>query len=337
MATVRLRGKNWVLNWRDASGQQHRRIVGSEPHFTKSDAQLALRGIEYELASGNPILGLNRKRDGSMQWSDFTHRYLEWHEQQYPAGHWRIKLIAERHFARYFGNLQLSAIDMDLAEQYVALRSKRVAPSTVNKELQTLKAMLRKAVEWKLIIQNPISGVRPQRDPRSSPITFYSAKELGVLYAHSSKRNSAIWKLLANTGMRRGEALNLKWSDVNDNAITIVSSAHARTKSGRWRHVPVSPGARAALEALRGVHGKFVLPRIIPHSLTRQFDRDAKRAGLNGSLHRLRHTFASHLVTAGRPLYEVKALLGHASITTTEIYAHLAPDHLQQSVKGIDL
>jgi integrase len=217
VAAKRLRGKTWYLDWVDQTGQRRRRSIGSEPHFTKGDAELALKGLEYELASGNPILKLDRKRDGSMRWDDFTHRYLEWHEQQYPAGHWRIKLIAERHFAPYFGNLQLSAIDMDLAEQYVALRSKYVVPSTVNKELQTLKAMLRKAVEWKLLTQNAVLGASPQRDLRSSPVTFYTMEDLSRLYQRSSKRNAAIWKLLANTGMRRGEALNLRWSDVSDN------------------------------------------------------------------------------------------------------------------------
>lgn len=52
--------------------------------------------------------------------------------------------------------------------------------------------------------------------------------------------------------------------------------------------------------------------------------------------HTLRHTYASHLVMNGTPLYTVSQLLGHSDSKTTQIYAHLAPDYLQNAVKGLD-
>ena len=74
-----------------------------------------------------------------------------------------------------------------------------------------------------------------------------------------------------------------------------------------------------------------------PHSLTTAFSRVLKKAGLDGNLHCLRHTFAAHLLMNGVPLYTVSQLLGHADISTTQIYAHLSEEHLQDAVKGLDL
>lgn len=74
-----------------------------------------------------------------------------------------------------------------------------------------------------------------------------------------------------------------------------------------------------------------------PMSLTQAFKRTLARAGLDGSLHCLRHTFAAHLVMKGVDLYTVKELLGHASIVTTQIYAHLSDEHKQKAVEGLEL
>jgi len=81
----------------------------------------------------------------------------------------------------------------------------------------------------------------------------------------------------------------------------------------------------------------FRLPRMAPGSLSRAFDRALERAGLDGSLHCLRHTFCAHLVMAGVPLRTVQLLAGHAHFSTTEKYAHLAPGHLQDAVRGLVL
>jgi len=81
----------------------------------------------------------------------------------------------------------------------------------------------------------------------------------------------------------------------------------------------------------------YVLPRVNKSSLTRAFKKAVVNAGLDGSLHCLRHTFCSHLVMQGVPLRTVQVLAGHASFKTTEGYAHLAPDHLAESVAGLEL
>jgi len=106
------------------------------------------------------------------------------------------------------------------------------------------------------------------------------------------------------------------------------------TKAGRWREIPLTDGAEQALEEIRGEDG-YVLPRMRLESLSRACIRESKRAGLSGSIHTLRHTYISHLVMGGTPLRTVKELAGHSSITVTEGYAHLAPDHLAKAGRSI--
>jgi integrase len=142
------------------------------------------------------------------------------------------------------------------------------------------------------------------------------------------------WQLLANTGMRRGEALHLRWADVGQEEIRILSDAQQRTNSGHWRAVTISDGAGHALDELRDGTA-WVLPRMRPESLSRAFDRTATRSEVGGHLHCLRHTYCSHLVQAGVPLRTVQVLAGHASYKTTERYAHLAPGNLQDAVRSM--
>jgi len=142
--------------------------------------------------------------------------------------------------------------------------------------------------------------------------------------------------LLANTGIRRAEAMNLKWSNVNEDRIHILSTSAQRTKSAKWRDIPLSPGATEALKIIIR-DTEFVFPRIAGSSLSRAFKTSVVNASLGGSLHDLRHTFISHLVMNGIDLRTVQILAGHASFKTTLEYAHLSPKHLRDSVSNLAL
>jgi integrase len=124
---------------------------------------------------------------------------------------------------------------------------------------------------------------------------------------------------------------------VRHGRIYIVSTNASRTKSGRWRDVPISPGAQVALDLLAGENGEFVLPRMTGPSLSRAFRKALERAGLAGRLHDLRHTFCSQLAQQGVPLRTIQVLAGHQSYATTEVYAHLSRHHLEVAVGDLRL
>jgi len=192
-----------------------------------------------------------------------------------------------------------------------------------------------KAVEWGVIPRNTIKSVRTLQRLDARPRSFFSSSQLESIYA-ADVDNSAIWQLMANTGMRAGEAMNLRWGDVDDARIRIVSSKEFHTKTRQWRDIPISPGAAAALERLRS-NQEYVLPRMCMMTLRTRFKKACEKAGVVGTPHELRHTFISHLVMQGVPLRTVQVLAGHKTIAVTEQYAHLAPDHLSNTVSRLNL
>jgi integrase/recombinase XerD len=162
--------------------------------------------------------------------------------------------------------------------------------------------------------------------------------------AFKSLRNWCLLELLAATGLRVSELVQLPYRTVNlrDNALII------RGKGGRDRMVPVSARAKAALAAyadvLKDTHEKPVW--LFPSHgkqgvLTRQhfaveLKRLARVAGLRAetlSPHTLRHAFASYLLEKGADLRAVQSMLGHADIATTQIYTHVQPERLQRAVE----
>lgn len=273
----------------------------------------------------------------SALFDDHLSRYLTWHRAEYPDSHYRVNQIAEQHLGDFFGRA-LSQITSTDIERWKVSRLAVVARGTVAKELRTLKAILAKAVEWGEIERNPAETVDPPRNLDDEPIHWYSRAELARLY---TRHNGQIWRLLANTGLRRREALQLRVDRVDLVAghIDVVSSSRARTKSGRWRRIPLSDAAKEAARALieRNGHTGYVLPRITGPSLSRNFADNCRALKLAGSLHSLRHTYAAHLVMAGVPLRTVQVLMGHASFKTTERYAHIAEDHLRDQARLVNL
>jgi len=144
-----------------------------------------------------------------------------------------------------------------------------------------------------------------------------------------------------NTGIRRGEALALTWDNVNLRA-GILTVAGETAKSHHTRHIPLNLEARDILTAWKkqGDGTSLIFPARDGDPLGSVKKSwagvlaDAKITGFRW--HDLRHHFASRLVMAGADLYTVKDLLGHSTISVTERYAHLAPEHKQAAVALLD-
>lgn len=338
MATVYPRGARWYLNWFEG-GKQQRRSLGK---ISATEAENIRKGKELELATGQRIFFASAAFDAHLE------RYLSWHRTQYPDSHFRVKQIAEQCFDDFRGRGLSQIVTADI-ERWKAARMTRVgfnrhgeqavmSSETAAKELRTLKAVLAKAVEWGEIGKNPSLAVKPPKNLRSQPIHWYTKAELGKLCKDSNY--ASIWRLVANTGLRRAEAMQLRKEHVNlkDGYINVLSSEAARTKSGRWRQVPLSDRAKVALKALlKRSTSDHVLPRMTGESLSRAFLRDVASRKMDGSLHSLRHTYGAHLVMAGVPLRTVQVLMGHASFSTTERYAHVGKDHLREQAKLVNL
>ncbi len=348
MATVKRRGSSWELAWTDPDGHRQRKIVGHVDTTSKREAHAILKAKEYELASHSRVLSLPGYEAAYPRFGDYAQEYLLWHADTYPDSHDRVRQIFAGHLIPHF---ELMPIDRITAQETRIYRQKRTLAkakaATTRKELQSLHAALRRAVEWKILPTDPLDGMELPRLLDSRAPHYYSAEQLDQLYRYSVHNgHHAIWKLMANTGLRRSEAMNVRWQDIHDGRLWIESIYEdderptARTKSGRWRSIPLNQNARWALEYLKAhvtPEAEYVLPRVTKPSLSRAFAKCARRAELDGSLHSLRHTFISHLVMAGTDLRTVMELAGHSRIEVTIKYSHLAPHHLESAVDALAL
>lgn len=167
---------------------------------------------------------------------------------------------------------------------------------------------------------------------------FLTNEEARCLIDAARTPEARLWILFAlRTGARAGEQLALRWGDIDwhGNKVGFQRSAirgvEGPTKSGRVRHVPMSPELAAALKAARHLRSALVFCRPDGKPLTlwqlhTGLETACRRAGLRQMRwHDLRHSFASQLATNGVPLRRIQEWLGHSTIHMTMRYAHLAP------------
>lgn len=227
----------------------------------------------------------------------------------------------------------------------VAMAADGAAPSTRNRRLSAVRRYLRFLYADGARADDPGPTVDGPKRARSLPRCLTLAEVDRLVSALDARvrageggaiRLLALLELVYGAGLRVSEAVSLPEAAARAGADRLV----VRGKGGRERVVPLGSAAARALEiwrAARGPSRRFVFPANSRSGhLTRQaFGRDLKRlAGAAGlaaervSPHVLRHAFATHLVERGADLRAVQTLLGHADIATTEVYTHLATDHL---------
>lgn len=329
MATVEWRkgkrGRYAYLQWSDNDGQ-HRESLGAisehEAETHRLSKVLELR-TGHKAISAAPLVGV------------VAVMYLEWHKAQFPDSTFRVAQIVNDHIIPAFQYVAADQLAIRQVERWGNDRAQVVASSSAAKEVRTLKAMLNWAIRNEIIDYAPATKATPPQDVVSRPMHWYSMEELQALYGAATEWKAA-WQLMVNTGLRRSEARLLRWENVKDEAIVLVSEEDARTKGKKWREIPLTGNAKAALETLEN-DGEYVLPIVTGNAITMTFRRDAARAKVGGSVHSLRHTFGTHQALKGTPVRTLQQLMGHASITTTEKYMHVAEKHLKHAMAGFEL
>lgn len=156
-----------------------------------------------------------------------------------------------------------------------------------------------------------------------------------TLWGHGNHLVAELCQVLVDTGMRLGEALGLRWAQVHDGWI------HLRDcKNGLPRSIPLTHRAENVLDRLRGVRPVGPFFSLSRHQVRHAWDKARWELGYAEDKefvpHCLRHTFCSRLVQAGVPLAEVKQLAGHANVTMTMRYAHLAPQNLIDAIEKLE-
>ena len=217
-------------------------------------------------------------------------------------------------------------------------RRKPVSNGTIAREIVTLRAALRWAVNQKWITTTPSVPAPPAGPPRDRWLRRNEAARL--LIAAQAFHVRTFIALALYTAARSGAILQLQWSQV-DFKHGLIDYGGATGNKGR-SVVPISPKLRATLQRARRL---ATSPHVIEHggrsvaSVKTGFAAACRRAGLIGvSPHILRHTAATWMAMAGVPMRDIALMLGHRNTTVTEaVYAKWHPDYLRRAANAIGL
>jgi site-specific recombinase XerD len=244
-------------------------------------------------------------------------------------------------FARWLRSrrLRLEDVDVRVLSEYAAQLGRgrpRLAPATIGRKLSAVRSLLRSALGPAHV---PDASLSPRRQ-RRLPVAPKQVEVDALLAAMGADgplglRNRALVELVYSAGLRSAEAVGLDLQDVDFEQELV----HVRGKGGKERTVPLGEEAayrlslylrdaraqlaRGAGSAARPVNAVFLSAR------GRRLDTSTLRR-LTPNPHRLRHAFATHLLEGGADLRVIQELLGHSSISTTQIYSHVDGKRLRR-------
>ncbi len=265
---------------------------------------------------------------------------------------------------RALGDVPLHTITVQECERFIARGWKPEGwPSlwTARKHYTNLSAAFRTAQRWGHIRENPFGEIKKPRPVELLP-EILTRRELALFFESlpdskpHERRFRNIFLLLANTGLRLGEALNLEKRDVDfqKRELLIRVKRNWTPKSKKPRVVPLSGDAVKALRSQqvenarsdneRVISSPFIFPNPHGFPLTkaspfeRPFAEIAQKLfpGRDLTPHSLRHSYASFLCECGVPLQEVQKILGHSSVKVTERYARLRGNDFSRALEALN-
>jgi integrase/recombinase XerD len=253
--------------------------------------------------------------------------------------------ISFKRFIACLGNKPtrfISTLDVETYKEHII---KEVSMVTANDYLRSLKTAFNIALRLNLVESNPFKECRMFRIARMTPAYLQKEEFVKLLGSITDPRFGLLVLFAALTGMRRGEIVSLRWSDIDMNSrlINIQNSEYFTVKAMRPRTIPMNQDVFSLLLNIpKESDYVFVDEQRKPYkagTVTKKFKRFAAKAGITDRihLHSLRHSYASWLVQSSIPLAEVQKLLGHSSVVTTQIYAHLEHENLRNAVETIQL
>jgi len=244
----------------------------------------------------------------------------------------------------------LKQIDQDVVRSFLALLlDSGMAKKSVVRKMSTLRSFFKFSIRKKLISVNPMSNVVTPKVERKLP-QFLDEQTVENLLALPNReepmglRDAAILELLYSTGMRRGELVGLEEADFNFYEKTVKVTG----KGNKERILPFGDQASRALKQYLLVRDGIVKSNHSPDTAAFFLTVKGKSlypAGVNvivkkyfskvseirqQSPHVLRHSFATHMLDRGADIFAVKELLGHESLSTTQVYTHVTSERLKK-------
>ena len=250
---------------------------------------------------------------------------------------------------------------MDVRAFLAVMRNSELSKASVARKLATLRSFYRFGVRTQALATSPVAVIRTPRQDRRLPKCLDIQQIAALLEAPDSgtvlgRRDRAIMETLYSSGLRISELVGLNVEDLDE----FSEALRIRGKGKKERLVPIGSRALEAIGSYLEMRGRISMPqgqgpaqkisggkgrtgrqgplfigktgmRIAPRSIRRKLDKYLLIAGIpqHISPHTLRHSFATHMLNAGADLRSVQEMLGHESLSTTQIYTHLTAQRLK--------
>jgi integrase len=321
------RGKTWWIRFTVPSGERIRRSAATEDKTQAQEFHDKLKAEAWRVTK----VGEKPK----YTWDEAAYKWLM--ETEHKASH---KQDAQQiaWIQQFFRGRLLSKITREMIAEVGEIKRKETSPSTANRYLALIRAILRRAaLDWEWIEKAPY--IRLYKEPKRR-IRWISPQQVLILLNELPEHLVDLVKFSLSTGLRKRNVTELEWSQVD--LLRNVAWIHADQAKGR-RSIHVSLNA-TALEVLRKQMGKHPVRvftyngRPITQTNTKAWRKALIRAGIEDfRWHDLRHTWASWLTQGGVPLNIIQEMGAWESTEMVKRYAHLAPEQFRKHAEVVDV
>ena len=246
------------------------------------------------------------------------------------------------------------AADVNTIRRYMAeLGENHYSKSTTARKLATLRSFYKFLVKRDHVSSNPVVSIKTPKQDKKLPKFLEYEEVVRLLNTPPANtclgaRDRAILEVLYSTGMRVSELVSLNMDDVD----FLSEVIHVRGKGKKERICPIGSSALQSIQnyiefrnrrmandsnfdsrvLFANKHGQ----RLSTRSVRRKMDKYLVEAGLDPAIspHTLRHSFATHMLNNGADLRSVQELLGHQSLSTTQIYTHISTSHMNEQYQN---
>lgn len=350
MTTFKKAGK-WYYQFMLNGERKHGLCPGASD---KKKADEYENAIKFRLAQQqNGVIPREEKNVLLIKLIRIYERYAKNNKKSYNRDVYTLKVIR-----KFFGdNFIVQKITPQKIEEFkeYLINDRKVKNSTINKYLMVFSKMFNLGIDNEMLTKNPIAKISKLKEDNhkiryltkeeEKRLFFEIEKEYKVMDKYTRKSKyiqpylylKPIVIIALQTGMRKGEILNLKWSNIDfqQGFIELLE-----TKSGKSRKIPISGTLRSIFSELDKTTEYVFLNPLTNQPYTtiqKAFSSLLKKANIkNFRFHDLRHTVATRLVEKGIDLVVVQEILGHSKISTTQRYAHPVPERKTTAIEILD-
>jgi integrase len=336
--------RSFILNYTTRAGRERRYTIGGCGDWSTTAARAEAKRLRQLIDQGaDPLATIEAEREAPTV-GDLCDRFEREHLPRLRASSAAdYRRIIESHIRPALKHLKVAEVaysDIDSLHRRITARGHL---HRANRVIAVLSKMFSLSIRWRMRSDNPVRHV--ERNQETKRKRYLRSDELErltqALAAHPDQQAANILRILLLTGCRRGEALAMRWADL-DLAAGVWTKPGSTTKQRTDHVVPLSAPVRQLLTEIaeKGPPSEYVFPgqggaghRV---NIKRDWHQLTKAAAISGlRVHDLRHSFASQLASGGASLPLIGALLGHSNPTTTHRYAHLFDDPQRAAVERV--